>query len=55
MLGGADVGQDPRSRSLSVRLNKEKRGSFSEDKNKIGGHLVRTHLVEGLLMKPSVL
>ena len=28
--------------SFSDRLNKEKRGSFSEDKIKIGGHLVRT-------------
>ena len=31
-------GHDPKS----DRLNKEKRGSFNEDKRKIGSHLVRT-------------
>ena len=36
-------GHDPQSRgSFSDKLDKEKRGSFSEDKRKIGGHLVRT-------------
>ena len=36
-------GQDFQRRgSFGDRLNKEKRGSFSEDKRKIGGHLVRT-------------
>ena len=34
--------------SFGDRLNKEKRGSFSEDKRKIGGHLVRTIKKEGV-------
>ena len=49
-------GQDPQSRGLSVTDQiKKKRGSFSEDKRKIGGHLVRTiKKKEGVLVKPSV-
>ena len=34
--------------SFGDRLNKEKRGYFSEDKRKIGGHLVRTIKKEGV-------
>ena len=32
----------PKKWSFGDKLNREKRGSFSEDKRKIGGHLVRT-------------
>ena len=32
----------PKVGSFGDKLNREKRGSFSEDKRKIGGHLVRT-------------
>ena len=41
-------GHDPKSRGLPVtRLNKEKRGSFSEDKRKIGGSFGEDYKKEG--------
>ena len=40
--GGATSPPGPRFKATAYGLNKEKRGSFCEDKRKTGGHLVRT-------------
>ena len=45
----------PKHGSFGDRLNKEKRGSFSEDKRKIGGHLVRTIKKKGSFSEESSL
>ena len=48
-VSDGDVRTRPsKERSFGDRLNNEKRGSFTEDKRKIGGHLVRTITKKGV-------